>query len=71
MGGVDISQKAKKQTLIANQSSIEFAFFALTIAGDEAEWLNCFLLDLPLKELHGAIIIYCYNQVMSNVAANL
>jgi len=32
----------KKQTLIA-QSSIEFEFFALTVAGDEIEWLTCFL----------------------------
>jgi len=50
MGGVAISWKFKKQTLIT-QSFMELKFFALTIAGDEAEWLSCFLRDLSLKEL--------------------
>ena len=57
MGEAVISWKSKKQTLIA-QSSIKSEFFALTVAGDEAEWLSCFLRYLPLKELQGAIIIY-------------
>jgi len=42
--------KSKKQTLIA-QSLMESEFFALIVAGDEAEWLSCFLRDLSLKEL--------------------
>ena len=41
MGGGAISWKSKKQALIA-QSLMESEFFALTIAGDEAEWLSCF-----------------------------
>jgi len=42
MGGAAISWKSKKQTLIA-QSSMESEVFALTVAGDEAEWLSCLL----------------------------
>jgi len=30
---------------------MESEFFALTIAGEEVEWLSCFLWDLLLKEL--------------------
>ena len=59
--------KSKKQTLIA-QSLMESEFFALTVAGDEVKWLSCFLRDLSLKELQGAITIYCDNQAMSVVA---
>jgi len=36
---------------------MESEFFALTITGDEAKSLSCFLQDLPLKELQGAITI--------------
>jgi len=49
---------------------MESEFFALTVAGDEAEWLSCFLQDLPLKDLQGAITIYCDNQATSVMAAN-
>ena len=69
MGGAAVSWKSKKQTMIA-QSSMEFEFFALCVAGDEAEWLSCILRDLPLTELQGAITIYCDNQAASAVAAN-
>ena len=48
MGETAISWKSKKQTAVA-QSSMESEFFALAVAGDEAEWLSCFLHDLPLK----------------------
>ena len=60
MGGAVISWKSKKQTAVA-QSSMESEFYALAVAGDEAEWLSCFLRDLPLKELQGAITIFCDN----------
>ena len=49
---------------------MESEFFALAITGDEAEWLGCFLRDLSLKELQGAITIFCDNQTASVVAAN-
>ena len=45
-------------------------FFTLIVAGDEAEWLSCFLRDLLLKELQGAITIYCDNRAMNVVATN-
>ena len=69
MGGSTIYWKSKKQILIA-QSFIEFEFFALTIVGDEAEWLSCFLQDFPLKELQDVITIYCDNQATSIVVAD-
>ena len=49
---------------------MESEFFALTVAGDEAECLSCFLRDLSLKELQGAVTIYCDNQATSAVATN-
>jgi len=49
---------------------VESEFYALTVAGDNAEWLSCFLRDLPLKELQGAITIYCDNQATGIVATN-
>jgi len=49
---------------------MESEFLALTVAGDEAEWLSCFLQDLPLKELQGVISIYCDNQATSIVTIN-
>jgi histone deacetylase 1/2 len=45
-------------------------FYALAVAGDVTEWLSCFLRDLPLRELQGAITIFCDNQTASAVAAN-
>jgi len=49
---------------------MESKFFALTVAGDETEWHSCLLRDLSLKELKGAITIYCDNQATSALAAN-
>ena len=69
MGVAAISWKSKKQTLNA-QSSMEFEFFALTIARHEAEWLCCFLRDLLLKELQCAIAIYFDKQAMNVVTVN-
>ena len=49
---------------------MESEFYNLAVARDEAEWLSCFLRDLPLKELQGAITIFCDNQAASVVVAN-
>ena len=49
---------------------MESEFFALTVAGDEIEWLSYFLQYLSLKELQGMISICCDNQAMSVVTAN-
>lgn len=50
MEGTAILWKFEKQYVIA-QSSMEFEFYSLAIAGDEVEWLSNLLGDLPLKDL--------------------
>jgi len=44
--------------------------FLQTVAGDEVEWLSCFLRDLLSKELQSVITIYCDNQATSDVTIN-
>jgi hypothetical protein len=47
-GGV-VSWKSKKHTILA-QSTMESEIIALAIASEEASWLRCLLVEIPLRE---------------------
>ena len=47
LGGGAVSWKSSKQTCI-DRSTMESEFIALDKAGEEAEWLRNFLVDIPI-----------------------
>jgi len=47
LGGGAITWRSARQTIIA-RSTMESEFFALKMAGSEAEWLKNFLVNIPL-----------------------
>ena len=62
LGGGAVSWKSSKQTCIA-RSTMESEFIALDKAGEEAEWLRNFLVDIPFwPKPVGPISIYCDSQ---------
>lgn len=70
LGGAAVIWRSKRQAVIA-LSSMESELFALSSAGDEAEWVKDLLLDIPLKSLKmNSIPIFCDNQAAKTVATN-
>lgn len=70
LAGGAVSWKSTKQTCIA-RSTMESEFIALDKAGEEAEWLRNFLMDVPLwsKPLP-AIYVHCDSQAAISRAQN-
>ena len=71
LGGVAISWKSSKQTVIA-RSTMESEFIALDKCGEEAEWLRNFLEDMPRwPKPVTAISIHCDSQSAIGRAQNV
>ena len=70
LGGAAVSWKSSKQTCIA-RSTMESKFIALDKAGEEAEWLQHFLEDIPnWPKPVPAICIHCDSQSAIGRAQN-
>ena len=62
LGGVAVSWKSSKQTIIA-RSTMEYEFITLDKCGEEAEWLRHFLEDILRWPKHvPQICIHCDSQ---------
>ena len=72
LGGVAVSWKSSKQTIIA-RSTMEYEFIPLDKCGEEVEWLCHFLEDIPRWPKHmPPICIHCDSQsAISRAQSNM